>query len=232
MKKVILILVMVLGLTAFLKAQYIPTSGFSAEVNFNPLSVSNSPIQLDYLKVRMFINENVAVRLGFQLNSYSEDDKSVYSPGPNQIVQETKSSYFIFGLHPGIEYHIKGTDRLSPYVGAEINFTMKSATSTITNQGVVTGVTEKYDGAWDGTGTTNPAYTMIGLNIICGTDYYVAKHLYLGVEVGLGFGSYSYKDITTTATAGGASTSVTNPGGSNFTLGVTYNSFLRLGWSF
>jgi len=233
MKKVFVILVMVLGLTTFVKAQYIPTSGFSAEVNFNPLSVSNSPISLDYLKARMFLNENIAVRLGFELNSYSEDSKSVSNPGPNQIVQETKSSYFIFGLHPGIEYHIKGTDRLSPYVGAEINFSMKSATSTITNYQNVSGESIKYDGGWDNAGTTNPAYTKIGFNIICGTDYYVAKHLYLGVEVGLGLSSTSYKDVTTTYTIPNTTiTPTTTPGGSNTSVGVVYNSLIRLGWSF
>ena len=76
-------------------------------------------------------------------------------------------------------------------------------------------------------------YTQIGLNLLFGADYYISKHLYLGVELGFGFNSTSYKDNTITVVIPNTTTTpTTNPGSSAFNLGVNYNSFLRLGWAF
>lgn len=229
MKKLFLSLSMILVFVTFVNAQYKPTSGFTAEVNFRPFTAT--PIQVNYLKARMFLSENMAVRLGLELNSFGKTDKAVFNAGtPTELIEETKSSYFIFGLNPGIEMHMPGTDRLSPYFGAELNFSMKSSSTDITNKGGNANKTEKYEGCWsDG---TNNAYSIFGLNLLFGADYYITKSLYMGAEMGLGFQSRSGKDITFTATTGGVSNSYKVPGGSETNLGVNFNSAIRLGWAF
>ncbi len=229
MKKILLSLSMILVFVTFVNAQYKPSSGFTAEVNFRPFT--STPIQVNYLKARMFLSENMALRMGIELNSYGKTEKTVFNAGtPTQLTEETKSTYFIFGLNPGIEIHMQGTDRLSPYFGAELNISMKSASTDITNKGGVANKTEKYEGCWsDG---SNAAYSIFGLNLLFGTDFYITKNLYLGAEMGLGFQSLSEKDITFTATTGGVSNSITVPGGSESNLGVNFNSAIRLGWAF
>ncbi len=226
MKKTIVILAIVLGFTTFVNAQFKPTSGFDAEVNFSPFSAT--PISIDYLKLRMFLNESMAVRLGFNFNIANQTDKTSYGTPTSPVIQEAKSSAFTFGLHPGIEFHMTGTDRLSPYCGAELNITMRSASTDVTNVGGTSGKTSKYDGVW--MNGSNNAYTMVGLNLFCGTDFYVAKHLYIGAEFGFGFGSASYKDQVYSVST--STTNVTTPGGSSSSLGFNYNSYIRLGWSF
>ncbi|MFZ4398687.1 MAG: hypothetical protein ACOYO1_01535 [Bacteroidales bacterium] len=230
MKKTILILVMVLGFATIVSAQYKPTSGFDVEVNFRPFNAS--PIQLDYLKARMFLNETMAIRLGLELSSYSETNKVAIPTGStNKVEQVTKNSYFVFGLHPGIEMHIANdAERFSPYIGAEIDFTMKSASTDVTGVGNDATKTSNVDGSWSG--GSNPAFTNVGLNLLVGADYYFTKHIYMGAEFGFGFHSMSYKDVVTTNVVSGASTSVTALGNSSTTLGVNYNSAIRLGWSF
>lgn len=221
MKKLFLAII-VLAIAISSNAQFKPSQGdFSAEVNFRPLSAN--PIQIDYLKGRMFLNSNMAIRLGFEFNSYSNTTKTDFSG----ITEETKSSYFVFGLRPGIEFHMKGTDRLSPYYGADLIFSTKSSSKEITNTGGTSGKTVKYEGAWDNTGT-QAAYTMIGLNLVFGTDYYVTKNLYMGAELGFGFISTSYKDISYPS----GTTTITIPGASESNLGVNFNSAIRLGWAF
>lgn len=229
MKKTLFILALVLGFTTFVNAQYKPTSGFDVEVNFSPFSTS--PVQLDYIKARMFLSEKMALRLGFQLNTYNETSKALFGPVATQVTEETKNSYFILGFHPGIEFHMEGTDRLSPYCGAELNFTTKSASTDITNYNGTTNSTYASTGEWKS--GSQMGYTQIGLNLLFGADYYISKHLYLGVELGFGFNSTSYKDNTITVVIPNTTTTpTTNPGSSAFNLGVNYNSFLRLGWAF
>jgi len=241
MKRSFIILVMVLGISILVNAQkkkssddgssnYKPTTGFSAEVNFNPFNGGNI-ISINYLKARMFLSESMALRLGLDLNSYSETQNAVFNPGTSsEIVEETKNSFFVFGLHGGIEMHMPGTDRLSPYYGAELGFSMKSASTDITNQGGVEKKTLSCTGIWGD--NTNAGYTRFGLNLFVGTDYYIAKHFYIGAEFGFGLQSTSNKDVTVISSLASVSSTSTTPGSSAFNLGANFNSALRLGWSF
>ncbi len=242
MKKTIFILAMVLGISTLVNAQkkktadsdgssfYKPTTGFSAEVNFNPFNGGNI-ISINYLRARMFLNEGMALRLGLELNSFSETQNAVFNPGTtNEIIEATKNSFFIFGLHGGLEFHLPGTDKLSPYYGGELGFSMKSASTDITNQGGVDKKTLSCSGIWSD--NTNAGYTRFVLNVFVGTDYYVAKHLYLGAELGFGIQSTSYKDVTVISSLASVSTTSATPGSSSFNLGANFNSALRLGWSF
>jgi hypothetical protein len=179
------------------------------EMNFNPLSAT--PLSLNYIRARFFTSDNFAVRTGVSLALKSNSD----------------SKAFDFALLPGIEKHFEGTEKLSPYMGAELVLAGRFSSSSVTSNSITTAV----KGAWlDG---SNTGFFTFGLNALIGTDYYFSKHIYVGIEAGFGLSLISSSDVVTTVTPnGGATTSTTKTGGSNFQFGPNYNSAIRIGFAF
>jgi len=190
-------------------------------------------------KARYFLQDDMALRLnlGVTTNSTSQD----YSENNTDTAEigtfETSSSKFKIGV--GIEKHFAGTERLSPYVGANINFTTGSESSTETN--VVYDPFQTNPGYVYTAGRTSevdgPSSTTFGIGILAGADYYFVNHVYIGIEASLGFSTTSSGEKTTTTTQATpgipttTSTSIT-PGGSESGIGHDWNSGLRLGFVF
>ena len=232
MKKAILTLVIFMAFTSLVSAQKKQSKGdgssspmfLSAEVN---LSFARNPININYLKARLFLNKTMAIRLGLGLNSLSNTSKVTAAGLPDE---ETKNKYFIFGLYPGFELHLGHNDRLSPYVGAELGFSVKTSGTTVTNVGNVLNNKTECKSIWgDG---TNPAYLRIGFNLVTGADFYVVKGLFVGVEVGFGFAYTNNNDSDVSNTVGTTTTTVTTPGSKISNIGVNFNPCIRLGWTF
>ena len=208
-KKVLLIAAIAAGVftTSSLQAQdFKPAGGEkNIEVNFAPLG--GNPISINNLKFRYFMDSQTALRVGFSVSSSSTTDIEV----------EGTNSSFGFSINPGIEKHFEGTDRLSPYVGAELNFASSSTTQT----------QESLNGAGDaiaGESEVKDGSTTLGLNLLLGADWYFSKHIYMGTEVGFGF--------ATTSNADTESTKVSTPNGSSSNFGPNFNSRIRLGFLF
>lgn len=191
------------------------------EVNFTPLG--GTPVSINNLRFRYFSSSDMAIRLGFSVVSSSSTTETLAGTN-NDVTLEDKTSTFGLTFNPGIEMHFSQTDRLSPYYGAELNFSTVSTTFT----------DQQLNGTGDGSveaETTNPNGTdglTFGLNLLLGADWYFSEHIYMGTEVGFGFSTTSFSD--TEATSG--STTVTTPNGSNFNLGPNFNSAIRLGFLF
>jgi opacity protein-like surface antigen len=147
------------------------------------------------------------------------------------------------GLRPGYEWHLPGTEKLSPYLGAEAIFSL-----TTNKVEADTAVPNKTS-----TNTTGDAYkvltmvqtgkgagTTFGLNLIAGVDFYFAKNLSLGAELGFGFTTTSLKDIESQTAGEATSLDQTivlkdNPlqaQGSSFVLTPNTISRIKLGWLF
>lgn len=193
------------------------------EVNFAPLG--SSPISINSLRFRYFKSADMAIRAAISISSSSETDVSLGAGTDGKGELEDVSSEFGFGLSVGVEKHWAGTDRLSPYYGAELSF------STISN-------TDTYQ-AWDGTKTVEGEVTSgsstFGLNLVMGADWYFTKSMYMGTEVGFGFASTAEADTETTkggSTPNDTAPKGTAPGGSTFNLGTNFNSAIRLGFLF
>ena len=192
----------------------------SIEVNFTPFG-NAGVISMNSLNFRRFIESDVAVRMGFSVDrkAWKTDNELV---GDDAYVY--KQSTFLFGLKPGIEKHLAGTGRLSPYIGAELEITFfRSKAEEISGDD-----TYEISGATDDD-LSNRKYFYFGMGIIAGADYYFSKDIYLGAEVGLGFGTktYGFVDITqgnTTTTVGDKTR--------ESRIGQYYNPALRLGWKF
>lgn len=222
-KRVLLIAAIVAGVftTSSVNAQdFKPAGGeHNIEVNFSPLG--GSPISINSLRYRYFMSSDMAIRVGFSVTSNSVTGITLGGIA-GDIELEDKTSGFGLTINPGIEKHFAGTDRLSPYMGAELNFTLTNSTQTqevinTTGDGVG-GETEVKDGS-----------TTFGLNLLIGADWYFSKHIYMGTEVGFGFASTSNADTESTPVTG---PSVETPNGSSFNLGPNFNSAIRLGFLF
>ena len=220
-KRVLLIAAIAAGVftTSNVNAQdFKPAGGEkNIEVNFTPLG--GSPISINNLRLRYFSSADMAIRVGISVTSSSTTDVQLGAGTDGKGELEDKSSSFGFAISPGIEMHWEGTDRLSPYYGAEINFAMTSDTDT--------------DQSWDGTKTveaeTTNGSTTFGVNLLLGADYYFSKSIYMGTEVGFGFASTSNADTEATPPVGDK---VVTPNGSSFNLGPNFNSAIRLGFLF
>lgn len=189
------------------------TGNFAVEVNFNPFS--SSPVNINYLRGRYFTSELSALRIGFSLGFQND------TPNKNDTYNTIE-----FNIRPGYEWHFAGTDRLSPYVGLELDYALK--TSNYTNDDEDEFVKE-IKGAWS-QGGSEQGYSRIGANFIIGADFYVAKRLYIGTEFGYGFQKIKYADIEVVTDDPDQDLDI--KGGSSAQFGTNFNSSLRLGFVF
>ena len=173
-------------------------------------------------KVRLHLNEKMAVRLSLGLNTTTDKTTTFYDDA-NQKEQESydRTTRTTFSIMPGFEYHFTKYERISPYVGGEIGL-LASASKSKTDNTENDNYTE----------TSRPGLGF-GVNVFTGVDVYLCKGLYLGFELGLGYNSLNTKRGSTTTVTG----STTNE--DKGTTADLVSSFgfhatpsLRVGWCF
>ena len=202
MKKVVLFIALVATTVAGAQAQKFQGGEKNLEVQFSPLS--GNPIGINGLRFRMFNSESSAIRVGFSVGG-SNDTKVKEQPYEiptgttvtNMPELYSTSKSFNFSIRPGYEKHFAGTDRLSPYVGAELLFSMESSSYSEEYSGAVTAadVDSEFAAKWSTWSLTrSEGSTTFGLNAIAGADFYFVDNFYLGVELGLGFQNTKHKN--------------------------------------
>lgn len=146
---------------------------------------SRAGLNTGVLKGRYFFQDNLAMRVSLGLGTGSRTNKNETA----QTEDVTKATEFTLGL--GAEHHFGGTDRLSPYIGAEVFIgTSSSSTKAVSSAATTT--------------IKNPSQFLVGGDLVLGADYYISRHLYLGAEAGLELSHASTgKGNTTVAPAGG-----------------------------
>ncbi len=187
------------------KKNFKPEAGaWNAEVNVSPLG--SSPVSINYIRLRRFNSPDEAFRLGLSLGGRFESTSDDINFRTVEI-----------SIIPGFEKHFPGTDRLSPYVGGELDLTLK--TSSVKGDDI-TDIT----GAWDTAGTEQ-AFFRGALNAVAGVDFYLARRLYMGTEFGFGFEVINIHDIEIDGQE-------PTERGSTFQFGPNFNSAFRLGFLF
>lgn len=131
-------------------------------------------------------------------------------PGLNPQADEiNKESSFT--IRPGYEMHCPGTDRISPYWGAELFFTKattKSETDEIRQGNYSATVIDSLFVFGEPPVIVNNPYTTytvkskgssttFGINLIAGFDFYFTKSLSLGAELNFGYSSTKWSDLET-----------------------------------
>lgn len=217
--------------------------GWGTELNFNPfngsLSLNNATGQI---KLRKFLNDDIAIRVSFNINAKNAEDKSVTIYGPNPINSITKMKTFMTILSLGIEKHYTDFKKLSPYVGFEINGGIKTAEEDFEYNNL----TKHIKGAWleseriyngqtyfYSTNYTERGFISAGTSVFTGFDFYMSKNFYFGYELGFGFDYKEYSTIEMTSDIGFPDTS-NHPdiNSKNWSIGPTLLNGIRIGYNF
>lgn len=179
------------------------------------------------LRFRYFLKDKVAFRLGFNVSASSDKDK-FYGVGADQGKsgeQITRSTGLLLNL--GIEKHFNGTPRLSPYIAGDLLFGVMGQSMKMENTDgtvYVNQVSSK---------VTGPGTFSFGIRGVVGADYYIAKHVYLGAEAGLGcVTSIEGKTKTTTTVGTNTTTVTTKSAGSTTSLEPSVITGIRIGFVF
>jgi hypothetical protein len=225
MKKILTLLVGIVAISVSQAQDFKPAGGEkNLEVQFAPLG--GSPISIGGIRYRQFSSPTSALRatafVGYSSTSEVTQDEDKKDGNTDEELKD-RSTQFDFAIRPGIEKHFAGTDRLSPYVGAELDLAIRTTSETSERQD---GTTIKKDKI-----TGRNGFTRIGANAVAGFDYYFAKHVYVGAELGIGVGLTSPSTIKNKPDGGTETeTKVGNTRQLNF--GPIVNSFIRLGFLF
>jgi outer membrane protein W len=192
------------------------------QLSYNTSSLSfNAPS----LRMRYFIMDDLAARVSLSINNASTKDYYYELPdnAGGEGTEINKTSLTMISL--GAEKHFAGTEKLSPYVGADLVFGMGNTSAKW----------DKFDGTGynaDFTAAAKAPISMFGINLVAGTDYYFAENFYVGLELGLGFQSVTEKagefEFTT---AGTTTTSLSEPAKSS-SFGNNFIGNARIGWRF
>ncbi|MEO5584044.1 MAG: hypothetical protein ABIQ75_01195 [Flavobacteriales bacterium] len=215
--------------------QYRPVGGEgNLELMIAPLG--GSPVTMAGIKYRHFGSATSAFRmgifLGYQNKTTITQDEAT---NPNMLELKKKESGINISLQPGIEKHMTGTDRLSPYIGGYVDLNYST-----TNKTVETQLDLNIDKREVGYTKDTKGSLGIGLNAVAGFDYYLAKSLYFGTELGFGFAAtmpMKSKSETVAANSDNTGTATTNTDGkkdnvSSIQVGPNVVGQFRLGWIF
>lgn len=185
------------------------------------------------LRLRYFATDNIVARVQF---GFGGDGSSVVSVPSSESytfyenqdgtgatgTADIARSQWNLGL--GAEYHLTGTDRMSPYFSAGINFGAGSYEETWANSDG-----EAYSPNISSASITG-GFSSFGFNLGAGFDYYVAQNLYLGLELNLT--STSVNNDATNVTVNGSAAGFTPGNTMTYTnIGAAHGS-VRIGYRF
>lgn len=109
------------------------------------------------VKLRYFNSDKSAIRGMLLIYNAKETDSD-----------DNVESQSVFTIGAGYEKHFEGTDRLDPFLAGDVLY-KREAEKTTTSTTEIEGSNSSF-----------------GLRVSIGADYYFAKKVYLGVELGLG----------------------------------------------
>ena len=233
MKKNLLAVAVVLAAmaaTTEANAQFRPEGGEkNLELMVAPLG--GSPVTMAGIKYRSFSSATSAMRLGVFLGFDNKTTVLQDADSKTDMLElKKKESSITIAVQPGIEKHMAGTERLSPYFGGylDLSFTTKNKKEDTQLSATKMGYNQEKGGSLG-----------VGLNAVAGFDYYIAKSIYLGTELGFGLATtMPMKKKVESVSLDTDGNEVTTSGDSKkdnvskFQVGPNVVGQLRLGWLF
>lgn len=224
--------VMVLSFQAAAQRGQSDTTGYkqytgarSFEVQFAPLG--GTPVSIGGLRFRSFSSPQSAWRLNAFMGITTDRDNTEVTDGNgDEVILKDVNSSFTIDFRPGMELHLPGTDRLSPYYGGEgiIGFrSTRQKVETLDDDGTTIVLNKTKNPGNDG-------YFRLGANAFLGADFYLARNVYLGTEVAFGLHLDIQHDEVFVPDDG--EETVNGIGGTHFQFGPNVMGQLRLGFLF
>jgi outer membrane protein W len=214
-------------------------SGFLTFISFSQIPDTTVPFSLEgqlkidkgiafsapTIRLRYFHSQNFATRYSINIAQSGNTSFHYQFSDLSGDVGTEKNRAMTATLNIGCEYHLKGTDKFSPYIGGDLFYGIGALSKNRVN----------YDGSnWtiNYNSTNKSNYTNIGVNLVAGSDYYFTKNLYLGIEFGLIWKTTFYHEGIETITIDNQSAVSKTPKSSLTTIGNNSISSLRFGWRF
>ena len=221
MKKIFLMAAAALLIGGTANAQDVfKQQGGEQNIEFLFAPLGGSPIGINGIKYRTFSDATTAFRATVFVG-FSSDTDIMLAEDEDQTELKMNMSEFNISIAPGIEKHFPGTDRLSPYYGAEAVISFMRMTST----------DEFLSGDDVEEGTVKDGSLTFGANAICGVDYYFHDNIYIGGELGFGLQFMTEFDTVQESTVEGSET-VETPNGNSFSIGPNVVGQIRAGFLF
>ncbi len=229
MKKLSLILLTVLcsAILATAQTSFRPEgTSLSTEVYYTPIAGGDSSINKlsapEYgVKFRFFLNENYVIKLNLGFQTSGKKVNQIYDVNNTSYYSYSKNAHTVFSLTPGFEYHFNKFDRVFPYVGAEIGFSVGSNKNKTWN-------TQNSDYS-----SSKTPIIGFGIGATTGVDVYLCKGLYAGLELGLGYRLNVNGQGEAISSVGGTVTTVYGDiTTSDSSFGFYVVPSIRIGWHF
>ena len=194
---------------------------FIMEIGFSPLSSTYNDVNLmgGQLRGVYVLSERIELKLGlgFGINKENEDNGQ---SGDAWEATSTRTSNF--SINPGFSYTFEGTKKLEPYVGAELGFGLTASKQVNETNGYKQTNKNKIQGL-----NTFEFLALTGFN------YFFAKNIFIGVEVGLGVGANFDKGSYTETVENGKTTKVEDESDTaELEFSPKVVPTMRLGWAF
>lgn len=206
-------------------------SKYSLEGGINYAAGTGIQWSAPTIRFRYFVNDNIAGRLQLGLgdgigNTPRSEEYQYAEGGTGTGIGTEKITRMQWMLQIGGEYHLAGTDRLSPYFMLGINVGGGSRTDEWTDfdgTGYMAGMSARVENG----------FSMFGVGVGAGMDFYVFENVYVGLELGLSYMARTWKGQVTEVTVGGTTTTTTGLDSKESYLGtLPMNAAFRLGWRF
>ncbi len=149
------------------------------------LQTGSAPIGITISEIRMryFLKQNIALRSRLAFNFDQSTDYSYDGMNPSNPPFTVNQQSTDFKLILGVEKHFSGTEKLSPFIGAEAGIGVSNMSKDGTN--TINGVTYTENGQMSL--INSGAFSVYG-GLVFGADYYFLPSIYIGAEIGYGFG--------------------------------------------
>ena len=191
------------------------------------LSFGNNPIGINFteLKGRYFATNEMAYRA--RINAHIESLNKEIQGGKLFVGTVTNSTQNI-SAGGGIEIHVDGSKRVSPYYGAEALIILNSTKITGNNTNDAESYSEGY--SYSREDQTSGIY----FGALAGLDYYLSSDFYLGTEIRFGFSSLRVSGVGETVSLNGVvvAGSADPYSGGGIKINTDFTRGIRMGYKF
>lgn len=189
------------------------------------LNIQNFNTITPTFRYRRIVSNKFSLRAGFEIDYNQQKDNFFEDEAGNLGLTGTYTqSNSLYTLSLGFAYHLKGNDRISPYIGIDLlgGYGFSSETGLNSDGSVFINDYELY---------RNGSTLLYGTRLLFGMDYYFYKNAFVGFETGLNFSNKNIYGINEAITIAGTTVNTYENAYSNSLLNSS-RLLIRVGFRF